>query len=242
MQRSAGSASVILSGAKDRVGGTTRGALALTLALAAVSLAPVALAAQAKPDSAQSPLAGRIRGSARAPVTVYEMSDFQCPFCRTFALTTFPEIDSVYIATGKVRWAFVNFPLTSVHDNALAAAEVGLCAARQNAFWRVHDLLYQHQDVWAPLKQPEAFFLTLADSAKISRPALLACVQAPATRETLRQEAEGAQRSGASSTPSFYIEGGLLTGALPTPIFRQVLDSIIREKTRKAPRPPGASP
>ena len=242
MQRSAGSASVILSGANDRVGGTTRGALALTLALAAGSLISADLAAQAKPDTASNPLAGRIRGSARAPVTVYEMSDFQCPFCRTFALTTFPEIDSVYIATGKVRWAFVNFPLTSIHDNALAAAEVALCAARQNAFWRVHDLLYQHQDVWAPLKQPEAFFLTLADSAKISRPALLACVQAPATRETLQQEAEGAQRSGASSTPSFYIEGGLLTGALPTPIFRQVLDSIIREKTRKTPKPPLTSP
>ena len=135
------------------------------------------------------------------------MSDFQCPYCRTFALTTFPEIDSLYIATGKVRWAFVNFPLTSVHDNALAAAEVGLCAARQKAFWRVHDLLYQHQDVWAPLKQPEAFFLTLADSAKISRPALLACVQAPATREMLRQEAEGATRSGADSTPKLLYRG-----------------------------------
>ena len=86
--------------------------------------APDLAAAQAKPDSARNPLAGRIRGSATAPVTVYEMSDFQCPYCRTFALTTFPAIDSAYIATGKVRWAFVNFPLTSVHDNALAAAEV----------------------------------------------------------------------------------------------------------------------
>jgi protein-disulfide isomerase len=250
MHRFASSASVMLSGAKDRVGGPlrmTRGgvarALVLTLALAAAgSLISADLAAQAKRDSASNPLAGRTRGSATAPVTVYEMSDFQCPFCRTFALTTFPAIDSLYIATGKVRWAFVNFPLTSVHDNALAAAEVGLCAARQNAFWRVHDLLYQHQDVWAPLKQPEAFFLTLADSAKISRPALLACVQSPATRETLRQEAEGATRSGANSTPTFYIEGGLLAGAQPMPIFRQVLDSIIREKTRKAPRPPGALP
>jgi protein-disulfide isomerase len=222
-------------------GGVVR-ALALALALAGAALTPTDLSAQAKPDSTRSPLAGRIRGSAAAPVTVYEMSDFQCPFCRTFALTTFPEIDSLYIATGKVRWAFVNFPLTSVHDNALAAAEVGVCAAQQNAFWRVHDLLYQHQEVWAPLKQPETFFLTLADSAKISRPVLLACVQAPATRETLRQEAEGAERSGANSTPTFYIEGGLLSGAQPMPVFRQVLDSILREKTRKAPRRPGTSP
>ena len=80
MQRSAGSvAGVILSGAKDRVGGRVSPSLALalvlTLALAAASLTPAELAAQAKPDSAKGPLAGRIRGSAAAPVTVYEMSD-----------------------------------------------------------------------------------------------------------------------------------------------------------------------
>jgi protein-disulfide isomerase len=195
--------------------------------------------ARGKSDSTQSPsttasaapLAGRVRGSARAPVTVYEMSDFQCPYCRTFALQTFPALDSAYIATGKVRWAFVNFPLTSVHDNALAAAEVAVCAAQQNAFWPVHDLLYRHQDVWAPLKEPGAFFLTLADSAKISRQLLLACVRSPATQETVRGEAQGAERAGANSTPTFYIEGGLLTGAQPLPVFRQVLDSIVRTKS-----------
>jgi protein-disulfide isomerase len=237
------SGSVIRSGAKDRPAPLRRtlGAV-LASALVLACLAPIRLAAQAKPDSTRNPLVGRVLGAATAPVTVYEMSDFQCPYCRTFALTTFPQIDSLYIATGKVRWAFINFPLTSIHDNALAAAEVAVCAAQQNAFWRVHDLLYQHQELWAPLKQPAAFFLTLADSAKISRPALLACVQADATRETVRQEAQGAERSGASSTPSFYIEGGLLTGAQPLPVFRQVLDSILRLKTQKAPRPGGTSP
>jgi protein-disulfide isomerase len=240
---------VILSGARDRVAvacdaRAARGWLSAVFASALLLafLVPTPLAAQAKPDSAGNPLAGRVRGSASAPVTVYEMSDFQCPYCRTFALTTFPQIDSLYIATGKVRWAFINFPLTSIHDNALAAAEVAVCAAQQDAFWRVHDLLYQHQELWAPLKQPAAFFLTLADSARISRPALLACVQSDATRETVRQEAQGAERSGAASTPSFYIEGGLLTGAQPMPVFRQVLDSIIRVKARRAPGPGSASP
>jgi protein-disulfide isomerase len=212
------------------------------LTLAVALFAPASLTAQAKAEGAANPLAGRVRGAASAPVTVYEMSDFQCPYCRTFALTTFPQLDSLYIATGKVRWAFINYPLTSIHDNALAAAEVAVCAAQQNAFWPVHDLLYRHQDTWAPLKQPGAFFLTLADSAKISRPALLACVQDGATRETVRQEAQGAERSGASSTPSFYIEGGLLTGAQPAPIFRQVLDSILRVKARKPAKPSGAAP
>jgi protein-disulfide isomerase len=220
-----------------------RGIAALSFLLALVLAAPAA--AQAKRDTATSsgaasaadstatdPLAGRTRGSARAPVTVYEMSDFQCPYCRRFALETFPALDAAYVATGKVRWVFINFPLTSIHPNALAAAEVAVCAAQQDAFWRVHDLLYKYQEVWAPLKEPAAFFLTLADSAKISRPALLACVRSPATQETVAAEAQGAERSGASSTPSFYIEGGLLTGAQPVGVFRQVLDSILNSGKR----------
>jgi protein-disulfide isomerase len=228
------------SGAKDRPGhaGEARDSLVpAALLLLVASLIATPAAAQVKPDAATStapdPLASRTRGSARAPVTVYEMSDFQCPYCRRFALETFPALESAYVATGKVRWVFVNFPLTSIHQNALAAAETAVCAAQQDAFWRVHDLLYRYQEVWAPLKEPGAFFLSLADSAKISLPALLACVRSPATEETIRAEAQGAERSGASSTPSFYIEGGLLAGAQPVGVFRAVLDSILSVKGRR---------
>src|SRR5437868_15262098 len=89
----------------------------------AMLLAIFALAKLAGQAAAPDPLAGRIKGSPKAPVTVYEMSDFQCPYCRQFALETVPALDSAYVATGKVRWAFINFPLTSVHQNAAAAAE-----------------------------------------------------------------------------------------------------------------------
>ncbi len=178
--------------------------------------------------------ATRSKGSPTAPVTVYEMSDFQCPYCRSFALETFRAIEQEYISPGKVRWVFVNFPLTSVHANAVAAASTALCAGRQDAFWPVHDLLYLHQDIWAPLKQPGPFLLTLADSVGISKPKLLECVKSPATVSEIRFEAEGAERAGAGSTPTFYIEGGLITGAHPLPVFRQVLDSIYAEKTRKS--------
>jgi protein-disulfide isomerase len=189
--------------------------------------------------------ATRSKGSPTAPVTVYEMSDFQCPYCRSFALETFRALEAEYISPGKVRWVFVNFPLTSIHANAVAAAGTALCAARQDAFWPVHDLLYTHQDTWAPLKSPGPFFLSLADSAGISKAKLLECVKASTTESEIRLEAEGAERAGASSTPTFYIEGGLLTGALPLPVFRQVLDSIYSAKTRKTStsktRPPSTS-
>jgi protein-disulfide isomerase len=192
-----------------------------------------ALASPLGAQSATVPLDSRSKGSATAPVTVYEMSDFQCPYCRRFAIETFPALDSLYVGTGKVRWVFINFPLTSLHPNAVPAAGIGLCAAKQNAFWPVHDLLYRHQATWAALEDPADYLLSLADSAKISKPDLLACVKSPATNEAVRADAEGASRAGATSTPAFYIEGGLLVGAQPLDLFRQVLDSIYAAK-RKA--------
>jgi protein-disulfide isomerase len=191
---------------------------------------PGALAAQA---ATTAPLESRTKGSPKAPVTVYEMSDFQCPYCKRFALETFPTLERDYINSGKVRWVFINFPLTSVHQHASAAAELALCAARQRGFWRIHDLLFQNQDAWAPLKEPGPFFVSLADSAGLSKPALLTCLQAPGTLTQVRADADGAARSGATSTPTFYIEGGLVEGALPLPVFRQVLDSVYVEKTSK---------
>src|SRR5262245_18544480 len=155
----------------------------------------------------------RTKGSATAPITVYEMSDFQCPYCRRFAVETFPTMEKEYIATGKVRWIFVNFPLTSIHANAVAAAQVANCAGKQGAFWAMHDLLYQHHEAWARLKEAAPFFLSLADSARISKQTLLACVNSPETLAEIKSEAEGSEKAGAQSTPTFYIEGGLLAGA-----------------------------
>jgi protein-disulfide isomerase len=192
----------------------------------------------AGPIAAQQPSSTatttRAKGSPSAPITVYEMSDFQCPYCRRFALETFPAIEKEYISRGKVRWVFVNFPLTSIHANAVAAASTAVCASRQGAFWPMHDLIYQYQETWAPLKEPGPFFVSLADSVGISKPKLVECVKSPATEDEIRYEAVGAERAGATSTPTFYVEGGLMPGAHPLPVFRQVFDSILAAK----PRPP----
>lgn len=188
------------------------------------------------PLAAQGPsLAPRTRGVATAPITVYEMSDFQCPYCRRFALNTFAELEREYIATGKVRWVFINFPLTSIHPNAAAAAEVALCAANAGKFWDMHDLLFRNQPTWAPLVEPGAFFLTLADSASIPATAFRKCLVDRETQQEVASDARGSVQSGASSTPSFYIEGGMLPGAQPVEVFRQILDSIYLAKTTTKP-------
>jgi protein-disulfide isomerase len=191
---------------------------------------PQARPAQADPDPL---LAARTKGAATAPVTVYEMSDFQCPFCRRQAMETFPSLERDFIATGKVRWVFINFPLTQLHPNAAAAAEFAMCAAKVDKFWPIHDLLFKYQDKWAPLKEPGAFLLTLADSAGIPRVDITGCLEKGETRDLVKADAEGAARAGAASTPSFYIEGGLLAGAAPVTAFEQVLDSIWKAKGGK---------
>jgi len=198
-----------------------------------LALPLLALLALATPARAQDPMAARTKGSASAPVTVYEMSDFQCPYCARFALEIFPTLDAEYVQTGKVRWIFVNFPLP-MHPNATPAAEVAMCAAKQGKFWPVHDLIFRNQKTWAPLTAPAEYFLTFADSASLDRTAFQTCLSTDATLAEVKSDAEAAVRSGAKSTPSFYIEGGIMAGAQPLTVFRPILDSIYATKTAPA--------
>lgn len=201
--------------------------------LTALAAALLALAAP-RPAAAQADdLAARTKGSASAPVTVYEMSDYQCPYCRRHVLETFPELERDYVATGKVKWVFINLPLTQIHPNALPAAEFSMCAARAGKFWPAHDILFKHQQVWAPMKDPGQFMLSLADSIGLPRSAVTGCLQKGETRAAVKADADGAIRSGARSTPTFYIEGGLLVGAQSPAVFREVLDSVYKAKARK---------
>ncbi|HEX9165024.1 MAG TPA: DsbA family protein [Gemmatimonadales bacterium] len=194
--------------------------------LGALLLLPGTAAAQ----SAADPLAMRTLGRATAPVTVYEMSDFQCPFCRRHAIETFPTLEREYIATGKVRWIFINFPLTSIHPNAVAAHELAMCAGRQGKFWEAHHLVFRTQATWSPLRDPGPFLSSLVDSLRLSKAPMARCLESAATRKEVESDTEGSIRAGANSTPTFYIEGGLMAGAQPLPVFRKVLDSIVAAK------------
>ena len=195
------------------------------------ALAAAALPARAAAQGQDDLQAERSRGSAGAPVTVYEISDFQCPYCAEFWRQTLPALEREYVVTGKVRLIFVNMPLP-MHPNAEPAAELAMCAARQQRFWQMHDLLFRHQDQWAELQEPGAYFLALGDSVGANRAELQACLASKAMRPLVKSDFEGARRSGATSTPTFYIEGGLLSGAQPIETFRSVLDSIIKTRTR----------
>jgi protein-disulfide isomerase len=192
---------------------------------------------EAPPASGRAPqdtaLAARTKGSPDAPVTVLEIADFQCPACRTFWEQTMPDLQKEYVESGKVRFVFLNLPLVEIHHNAAAAAQVAMCAARQQRFWVMHDALFEHQSAWAQLPDPSAYFFSLATAMGLRTDALGTCVADTTLRTAIAAEAESLARAGVRSTPSFVIEGGLLEGAAPIENWRPILDSIYQAKTAR---------
>src|SRR5207249_2515192 len=160
----------------------------MRLAATACVLLVAVSAGDAQAPPPHDPLAPRTKGRPDAPVTVYEMSDFQCPYCRAFALTTMPLLEKEYVQTGKVRLVYINLPLTTLHANAARAAALAVCAARQDKFWPVHDLLFRRQDSWASLKDPVPYFLTLADTAGLTRRNVVRCLSSKSVQADVRAD------------------------------------------------------
>jgi protein-disulfide isomerase len=181
----------------------------------------------------QDPLMSqRTKGDHDAPITIYEITDFACSWCREFFRLVLPSLEREYITTGKAKLIFVNLPIPSLHANSPAAHEFAMCAATQDKFWPVHDLLYQHQEVWIPLDEPRDYFTGLADSAELDLALLNECFDSGATRWIVQREAESvAQQADITSTPSFIVESVLLTGYRPMEDWRPILDSLFAAKT-----------
>ncbi len=192
--------------------------------------------APAKPPGTVPPyqarFAPRTRGS--GPVTVYELFDFQCPFCRDFALHTFPAVDSLYVRTGKVRWVVINNPIER-HANAVRAAEVMICAGRAGKFWELSDRILAQQAEWGEQQRPDSIFFALASSVGLDTAKLSRCVQSGAGRAEVRADAAFLSAIGFphEGVPTFVVGGRKVAqGALPFTTFRRVLDSLIAAGSR----------
>ena len=175
----------------------------------------------------------RIRGAETAKVWLVEVSDFQCPFCKQWHDETFAKIDQEYVKTGKVRLAYLNFPLSRIHKNAQAAAEAAMCAGVQGKFWELHESLFQTQPKWADLKSPLAVFDSLARAAKVDPKGWNSCMTTHATAKLIQADRDRSTQAGVESTPTFFIGDRALAGAYPVDTFRVAIDQAIAKLQAK---------
>jgi len=168
----------------------------------------------------------RIQGSPTAPVWVIEVSDFQCPYCKQWHDQTYPTLRDQYVKTGKVRLAYVNFPL-SIHRHAMPAAEAAMCAGAQDKFWPMHDALFTTQTRWETLDNPTAVFDSLAQTNGVDIKRWRDCVSTGKMKPLIEADQYRASKAGASATPSFMIGNRLLTGAQPIDELKRAIDSAM---------------
>ncbi len=179
--------------------------------------------------------AARIQGSPTAPVWVIEVSDFQCPFCKTWHDSVYRALRREFVIPGMVRLAYINYPLPN-HKNALPAAEAAMCAGAQNKFWEMHDGLFETQRVWAPLPNAATVFDSVARAKGVDVGAMRQCIDAGSIRALIRADAERAQESGVEATPSFIIGGDvMIRGMQPIETFRRAIGQKLPARQRATP-------
>ena len=169
-------------------------------------------------------------GSASAPITIVEFSDFECSYCRRFHEQVFPNIKRQYIDTGLVRFVHKDLPLP-FHPHALPAAAAARCAGEQNRYWDLYSALFDQQNCLSCKG-----VLTIATEERLEMTALQTCIERKATMAVINANRSEASLHNISATPTFVIgptqndgslDGQIIEGALPWSTFKSTIDKTL---------------
>lgn len=180
------------------------------------------------PIAAADGFQGFTLGSDSAKIEVTEYSDFECPFCASFATVQMPVIRQQLIATGKVRWRYREFPLPS-HQYSRYAALVAQCAGEQGKFWEMHDQLFSNHQ-WAQTgKNPAALFREFAKTIGLDLDKYDACVSSQRYAGRIQASVQEGEALGVRGTPSFYVNGRPFQGRATSDDFKALVDSLTKK-------------
>ncbi|MEU6753840.1 Na+/H+ antiporter NhaA [Spirillospora sp. NPDC046719] len=168
------------------------------VALLGTAQTVIDLAAPVDPDR------DHVRGPERAPVTVVEYGDFECPYCGQAE----PVIRELLAGQGDVRYVWRHLPLTDVHPQAHLAAQAAEAAAAQDAFWEMHDLLFRHQDA---LQAKD--LVRYAGELGLDVARFRDDLRRSAGSARIAEDVDSADLSGVSGTPTFFVNGRRHHGA-----------------------------
>jgi protein-disulfide isomerase len=155
-------------------------------------------------------------GPADAPITIVEFSDFECPFCRRWHAEVYKPLLATY--PGKIRLVYRNLPLTSIHPDALAAAEAAMCAGEQDVYWKYHDKLFGSESLG------NSVYIQYAQDLGLNMSTFESCLNEHKYQKAIEADSDFAINLGIRSTPTFFINGLAIVGAQPLDVFKQVID------------------
>jgi protein-disulfide isomerase len=166
------------------------------------------------------------KGASTALVTIIEFSDFQCPYCGR-AQSTLKQVLDQY--PGKVRLVWKNQPL-SFHPNAMPAAEAAMAAFEQgnDKFWAMHDRLFAKQQELSP-----AYYEQVAKEIGLDVAKWKAAVDSHKGQGVIQADMSAGSAVGANGTPTFFINGRRLVGAMPFESFKQMIDEELSSRVAK---------
>jgi len=154
----------------------------------------------------------RTLGSPDAPVEMTIYSDFECPYCRNFALAAVPAIVAEFVHTGQVRLRYVYFPLAATHRNAVAAAKAAHCAGLAGRFWGFHDYLYVRQPEWAGVSVSDSVWIDYAGNLGLDKDEFSTCLKDVETNTAVEIDLRESLSGGATGTPTIVLNGQSLSG------------------------------
>jgi len=173
-------------------------------------------------------------GDKNAPITIVEFGDFQCPFCKRFHQQTLPDLKSNYIDKGIVNMVWKDFPIQSIHQNAVASSIAGECADDQGLFWELHDRIFDEQENWQGLPTTIAIndFKRYASEIGMNENEFNTCLDSAKYSQEVLDDFSYGSRIGISGTPAFFVgnqQVGFvqITGAQPYSVFENIIETLL---------------
>lgn len=222
------------SGRVERRPGGARGTLVLaavigvTAALALMVAGPRLRTQPAPPPVSEDvPVAGTVKGSPDAPVTVVEFSDFQCRYCAEAALGLMKQVEANYITTGRVKLVFRHFPFMG--QDSVNAALASECAAEQDRFWPYHELLFTSFRERGRAAYDVARLKEYATRLGLDRKSFDACLADQKYLPKLAEDFQAGLDLGVQGTPAFFVNGQKIDGLVPFEVMAEAIDKALAE-------------
>lgn len=158
-------------------------------------------------------------GNPDAPIVIVEFSDFECPFCRQ----AFPILKQMIAKNSDyVKFVYLDFPISSIHDMAIPAAHAARCANEQGKFWQYHDNLFQNQD-----NLSQSTFLALAELNGLDKNDFVVCMDSQKYIQDIQNQFQLGLELGVMGTPTFFVNGRRFSGVLPPDIWDQIINVLL---------------